>query len=485
MEFDNILNKKYLNYQDYECIKTLIHKCSDVEVRNNMLLDVFSKNPYFGAKIFTSMNGINDGMKVLIDKKLIDIKNESDYRKKDLVLAYLELKKYDDFYKYFIEFENQFDRNIYEYFGRNLSCNQILCVLNAMTNVNNILGWKILTRYIKSIYTSNYDEDVIKIILKLLEKKKYEECFILAIAVKIDCKLNYLIDEESKNRFINELSMDIKNKSRYSLYLSLKYGFSNVCTNSDTVINNVIEDVNHPLGKRYYSFFKRLDERSKMNDEQKKRILLKMGCTKRTANTIIEKESFGDIKVSDYKIVRNLYEVIDNTEESIKYIDKSIQILSHPFITMEKISIPNDAANKDRSIEYSLFNQYMAKDQDVYNIVFMYFNSLFRYIVDFEYVVHYIKDRFLLNENELKKVFEEYIFGGRVCRINENSISIRVKNVLTLRAFRMDISKSCIERNGGVVTLKLKDDFYFKFDYMLYECSKIYVCSPALIIEEM
>lgn len=43
MEFDNILNKKYLNYQDYECIKTLIHKCSDVEVRNNMLLDVFQK----------------------------------------------------------------------------------------------------------------------------------------------------------------------------------------------------------------------------------------------------------------------------------------------------------------------------------------------------------------------------------------------------------------------------------------------------------
>jgi hypothetical protein len=127
----------------------------------------------------------------------------------------------------------------------------------------------------------------------------------------------------------------------------------------------------------------------------------------------------------------------------------------------------------------------MSKENHPKQIVFLYFNSLFRYFINLEYVVVYLKNRFSLNARELNELFKDYIFYGSVFKVNQNSLSIRLKNVLTIQTCRMCNKHCSLIRDGVTVTPQLGENIYVKFDYIYEEIPKINVYLPTYTLEEM
>jgi hypothetical protein len=168
-----------------------------------------------------------------------------------------------------------------------------------------------------------------------------------------------------------------------------------------------------------------------------------------------------------------------------QHLVESLNTLQYPYSAREKFPASNDYYTEDKNRFYALFEKYMSKENLPKRIVFLFFNSLFRYLINLEYVVLYLKQHFSLSELELKDLLKEYILYGKVYKINANSVSIRCKNVLTTQTCCMYNRKCSLIRDGVTVLPQLGENIYFKFDYIYEEIPKINVYLPTYTLEEM
>lgn len=484
----NIVKNKCFNYKYHNSLKFMIHNCGDVETRDELLKDVFYCDAYLGSKIYMSMCDDSEKTKQLIDEVLIDVKYRAkkELRKLRVLLAYLELEEFEDFYEYYAEIEDILNKNEFSYVARNISYRQMLIFMRAMANGRTKIGWTILARYIKQVYTPDYDDILYELLEDLLIHKKYELCSTVLAVTKFENKMLKLLTKEEHNTYLEELiKSGITNRKKYILYLSLQYGYEENGNNSDEMVQKILDDTQYISGAWYVPFIKNLSRNMKLDNEQKIKIMLKIGMEEKAARDIICKGLFDIVMLTHSGEKAVLTELVDDRPRFMEYITYTINTMQFPFSAREKISTRSDAVQYDRSREYSVFNEYMEKENDPNKITYLYFNSIFRYIVNLEYVVEYLKNRFFLNEKQLKTTFGDYILWGRVCKVNDYSVSIRVKNVFTLRPCRMNTNKYWIERDGLKVKLKEKDDFFFKFAYMMDDGAKINVHFPTFSIEEM
>lgn len=485
----NIVKNKCFNNKYHDSLKFMIHNCNNIEIRDELLKNVFYCDAYLGSKIYMSMCDDREETRQLIDNILIDIKYRAQkiLRKVRVLLAYLELDELEDFFEYYMEIEDILTYNEFSYIARNVTYCQMLVFMRAMMNGYTKIGWSMFAKYIKQVYTPDNDEELFALLAELLKCKKYEACSTIMAVIGLSSKMIKLLTEESRQKYWEELvETGLKNNKRFVLYLNLRYGYNENGNNSNVILQNILEDTHFLNGKWSASFLKKLARNEVLTKEQKTIFLLKIGLEEKAARKIVEEERFEVVMLAQSKEKLVLAELLDDRQKLMDYITyTTIDTMQFPFSARERITIRNDASQYDRTREYSIFNEYMEREQEPRKIAYLYFNSIFRYIVNLEYVVEYLENRFALNEKQLKTIFGDYILWGRVCKVNENSVSIRVKNVLTLHPCRMNTNKYWIERDGVKVKLKIKDDFYFKVAYLMKNGSKLNVHFPAFSIEDM
>ena len=490
LQFRELIKKKCFDAKYHNSLKYMIHNCDDIDTRNSILEIVFIYDPYLASKIYMSMCDDNPETIERIDNILAQVKEyaRSQLKKTRLLMAYLELEKINEFYVYYYKVVSQFDKRTYIYMTANLTYKQILYVLNAIINSKmkkcNFIG--ICISNIRHKYTPEYDDMLIKLILKFFEAKTYTECWKLAVATRKARNLKVILGQELTQQYINQLLEEGLNTShKYGLYLSLKYGYSGDSNNNEDVVNNIIQDKTFVQGSWVILFYLKLLSINQLKPHQQKCILLKMGFAEEIADTCVASGAY-DAVIRLKKINSKQLQILKSNPDMLEqHLEESFRNLIYPFSAREKASFREEDYAEDKSSLYALFHKYMDQEQDCKRIVFLYLNSLFRYLVNMEYVIEYLENRFTLNELEIRELFRGYILYGRVIKINDKSVSIRIKNVLTIRPCRMSSKKCYLYKDGKQVQPQLKDDLYFKFDYILEDGSKLNLHFPAFTIEDM
>ena len=488
LQVRELIKKKCFDAKYHNSLKYMIHSCMDTEVRNRLLACVFIYDPYLAAKIYMTMCDSSPKTLEFIDGILEQVKKhaKSQLKKTKLLMAYLELERMEDFYSYYHRMYQHFEKKTYIYMVKYLPYDKLLYLLDAMTTYRQQSYYTICISNIRYKYTPEYDDILWKNIRDLFENSNYSECWKLLSGTRKEKMIRTILGQAKAQEYMNKLLESGLNRSnKYYLFLSLKYGYSVNYENDEETIHNIIMDDTFMQGAWMVSFYIRFLRRHSLTLQQQELILKKMGLAQDVVEACMANgayESVMNLKKINSKQLQNLKA---EPELLKKELEESMNRMLYPYSAREKISFREEDYREDKSALYSLFEQYMCKEENPKRIVYLYFNSLFRYLVNLEYVVVYLRQRFSLNKPELKDLFKDYILFGRVGKINENSVSIRVKNVLTRQLCRMNYKKCQRLWDGETVKPQLKDDIYCCFDYIYDDGTKINVDLPAFTLEEM
>lgn len=488
LQVREIIKKKCFDAKYHNSLKYMIHSCIDAEVRNRLLACVFIYDPYLASKIYMTMCDSSTETLEFIDNILEQVKQyaKSQLKKTKLLMAYIELDRMEDFYLYYDRMYQHFEKKTYIYMVKYLSYDKLLYLLDAMIAHKQQVYYTICISNIRHKYTPEYDDVLMKLIRKLFENNNYSECWKLLSGTRKEKVLRTILGQALVQDYICRLlESGLNRPHKYCLFLSLKYGYSVNYENSDETVHNIIRDNTFMQGAWMVSFYIKFLRRNTLSTQQQELVLKKMGFAQDVVDACMVNgayESVMNLKKINSKQLQKLKEEPSVLEQQL---EESLNSMLYPFSAREKISFREEDYSEDKSALYGLFEQYMSKENNPKRIVFLYFNSLFRYLVNLEYVVVYLRQRFSLNIYQLRDLFKEYILFGRLIKINENSVSIRVKNVLTVKPCRMNTKKCRLYRDGETVKPQLKDDTYLHFDYIFDDGSKINVHFPAFTLEEM
>lgn len=488
LQVREIIQKKCFDAKYHNSLKYMIHSCMDREVRNRLLASVFIYDPYLAAKIYMTMCDSSTETLEFIEGILEQVKQhaKSQLKKTKLLMAYLELDRIEDFYLYYDKMYQHFEKKTYIYMAKYLTYEKLLYLMDAMIIRKQKKYYTICIGNLRHKYTPEYDDILMRILRDLFENEHYSECWKLLIGTRKEKYFRTMLGQTLTQDYIRQLiETGLNRPHKYGLFLSLKHGYSVNYDNSEEILRNVISDKTFMQGAWMLSFYTRFLRENELNSFQQELVLKKMGFAKDIVDACMANgafESVMNLKKINSKQIQKLKE---NPEILEQQLVESMHTMLYPFSAREKISFREEDYSEDKSALYALFEQHMSKENDPKRIAFLYFNSLFRYLVNLEYVVVYLRQRFSLNVYQLRDLFKDYILFGRVIKINENSVSIRIKNVLTVRPCRMNHKKCHIFRNGEAVNPQPKDDIYFHFDYIFDDGTKINVHFPAFTVEEM
>lgn len=135
--------------------------------------------------------------------------------------------------------------------------------------------------------------------------------------------------------------------------------------------------------------------------------------------------------------------------------------------------------------DYAYFDHCVKNFSSAKTLTRVYFNTPLKYVVNFEYLIKTLYQRYNYDERDLRYLLRNYTFKGRVCKVNDSSISIRAYNIWTLLPCRINKQKYLVI-NGSKEHFPSKGEIiYFKFDYLALDSNKVNVYLPALSLEKM
>ena len=486
-QINELVRKKCFDSKYHNSLKYMIHNCEDIKIRNSILKRVFFNDPYLGSQIYMSMCDDNAETIKDINRMLTKVEAHSKNKLKiaRLLMCYLEMGEIDKFYSYYSKIAPNLYSKQYIYMARHLSYFQLLYLIDAMISCNQSHHGASCMKKLWQKYSSEHDEFLVKLICKLLEENSYAMCWKLISETRKAKNIGAMLGPDLRDQVINKmLSGSLNDTYHYNLYLSLKYGYTGYDDNKE-VIARVIEDDNAILGNWCVIFYTRLLTRYELTPEQQKSALLRMGVIKEVADICIAREmpttftEFGRFTRIELKKIKEDPILLET--RLVESLNKRLYLFS----TLDTMRFFGMDWVENNGWIYDLFHKYMDTKEDAEEIVFYYFNSLYRYFIYLEYVVTYLTERFSLQEQELRRLFKGYLLYGKVIKINKNSVSIRMINVFTAKACRLSLKKVYRDREGAPIHPQIGDEFYFKFNYLVIDYQKLYLYQPTYTLERI
>jgi len=488
----NVLGKDFsqmaLQRKYYNTIKFMVHMTDSRNKRKMMISQIARVNPYLCAQIImTICEDTKEEEDFLIDYIESRLENATNNHKKSLLLiGLLELKQYDKFFEGYASSKDWiYDEKTRKFLRNNLSAKQQLILLEALLrNGEN----KYINEFVTSLKKKCSDENRLDVIsfAKRIAGQGYIQCsYDLLNSVKLEHEM-YAIFDENRSILENQISnkKSFQNPNECSLYLFYKFNIYSKTIN-DLELWDVFFDetgwIRHTESFRV--LIKRYLKNGFLNDQTILYFLDRFGVRQESYNKEMAKSY-----LNNYLGTGTVY--IEPYYSSMCFEDKMISLLDDPnFINKYEFSLERLGINTNFDVNqakeyYLYFDKCFSNYKNVENIIRVYFNSPIKRFVNIEYLIVSISKRFNIDEKKMKYLLGDYVFKGKVCRINDNSVSIRAFNVWTVRSCRLNIRKYWVtDNNGQKHQLEIGDILFFKFAYITDE-GKINVHYPELSYEK-
>lgn len=114
---------------------------------------------------------------------------------------------------------------------------------------------------------------------------------------------------------------------------------------------------------------------------------------------------------------------------------------SYVFSEDKRLSKDDNFRKNFMEEDYVYFDHCVKNFSSAKTLTRVYFNTPLKYVVNFEYLIKTLYQRYNYDERDLRYLLRNYTFKGRICKVNDSSISIRAYNIWTLLPCRMNNQK--------------------------------------------
>lgn len=493
MENDELLSEEVLQmslrWENYDKITEII-QTAEPEERQAMLTQLAYHNPYLSAKIVmeTSSNNQKEEKEELlrvINKRLAKVINS--LSRKLLLLALLELEENEQFW--FVDKSNVdfSEKKTIRYFLDRLNLKQRLTLIQFFATYQEGVHVRIAMNMVLHQWQDEISpeekESSVDTAKVLIQNGKPGDAYRLLQAIEVDRDFSQVLGISEE-----ELLQSVESRSPFltvneaGFLCNLKYGLRAETADSKGVWDAICQGTQEITDISINGLIKRYVKRGVFSDETLLHILKLRGfsdesCMKCLSDRscvltllspshkeCVYKEPFYSLLEDEKKIMELLEdETFDN---DYRFSEKRLDKATNKGVVTE---------------EREYFDRCTKNYSSAKNLVRVYFNTPLKYVVNLEYLIETIIKRFDYSETDLRYLLRGYTFKGKVCRVNENSVSIRAYNVWTCLPCRLGNQKcrrdKQLPEKGEII--------YFKFDYLAVGSRKINVCLPVASLEEM
>lgn len=483
-----------LERKNYDPIIEMVCAAEGPETRWAMISQLAYRNPYLSAKIVmtTSSNQEEEKRDLLkiINNRLQEVSNI--FSRQLLLLSLLELEEDEGFKtadKYGADLA---DIKTVRYFITRLNLKQQMVFIRFMAGYHDGAG----VRNAVNIMLNRCDgwippeeenrADVVETAKILLISRKPDCTYKLLKAVGIRGNFSQALgmsDEELIDAIMRGGPLLAEDAAEF--LFNVKYGLKIETVNDRDAWTLIYQNSMGVMPASIDGLVRKYARHDVFSKETLLHILKLRGVSEDECNKCLTSKSSmmsrltGDCRDTIYK--RPFYPIMQDEKKIISLLDDENFESIYRFSEDRRLDLNTNKKVAEDEREY--FDYCAQNFSSARNLVRVYFNTPLKYAVNLEYLIKTIMERFQYGETDVKYLLRDYTFRGKVCRLNEKSVSVRAFNVWTSLSCRLNRRK-CI---GGEESqcLRLNQMIYFKFDYLEANSGKINVCLPAVSLERV
>ena len=494
------IKKKCQQIKYYKSIIFMVHVLPDKTFRKLLIGKIANVNAFLAARIITTIcedtqEEQNYLLNILIYKSIKAYKPDE---QKLLLLALIELEEYEIFesrLKYNLKlFRNDYDSysNLTFYFSQ-LRTDQQLVLISLILKYNNKFRLQPFRYVLESTYESNEGNDnkILAIVKNEIDKGNLSNIETLLRVSKLNLKettANLSAKNRMKLKYILFNRPRTPKRSELALYYFLSYQLSIQNMNNLYIWHALLEEENvyeylHLFCRflKYYYFkckiikaetiemiydYLNLNLIVKTNNTECKEIFINGFVT---GKRFFQPPFFSLMKNESFLMAFLNGERYQNSKFVHLYI-KLINKNQHSgFFFVDKYS------SSEIEFCYNYFDECLKNYSRVDNFIRVYFNSSMKYTISCEYFIEKVINQFKCSSEDLKILFKDIFFKGKIYRVDENWIFV------TSNDFNADFYFKAIVGYGGCFFAGM--EIYFAIVGLDFENKKqivIKIVSPSL-----
>lgn len=503
MEKDRLLSwdllQMSLHWENYDIIIEMIHATEELEVRREMISQLAYQNPYLSARAVMTMSYDTEEEKEeerncllkIIHSRLSHVSNELSRRL--LLLSLLELEENEDFRSTDKGSVDLTNTKTIKYFIDRLNLKQQLAFIRFMAEYQEGVHVKSVVKIVLSRCSVPSKESDISAVIDtakvLLENRKPGCAYKLLQFVGVRQDFSQVLNKSEQ-----ELTDIIMGKAPFltadetEFLYNIKYGLRAETVNEISIWTAIFQEKTKLVDTPITNLIMRYVKSGMLSDEVLVPILELKGIPKEEQLKGIENRKYLNsvlsprYKGSIYK--EPFYSLMGNEKKILNLLEDGSFENYYAFSEDKRVSRDTNS-KEDLTEEYAYFNQCVQNFSSARVLVRVYFNTPLKYVVNFEYLIKTLYECYGYDETDIRYLLRGYILKGRVCQINDSSVSIRAYNFWTLLPCRLSKPKGFVSAEGGKRLPNKGEIIYFKFDYLAEDSDKVNVYLPALSLEEM
>ncbi len=430
----------------------------------------------------------------IIEHRLQKVSNE--FSRRLLLLALLELEETERFEsteKGLVDLTNS---KTIRYFMHNLSVRQQLYFIRFLINHLEGTGVRIAVNAIVRRYgvSCRFKEietvSIVDTAKLLLLNRKPGDAYRLLEMIGIQQNFGQVFGESEEELIailMKEAPFLLEDETEF-LY-NIKYGLRKDTINDIGIWMDILQQKVRVSNASISALIIKYARDGMFSNETLMRILEHKGVSAEDCKKCIENKKYL-IEVlkpaSKESIYREpFYSLMKDEKKMINLFDDENFENRYAFSDDKRINRDADFRKNFMKEDYAYFDQCAKNFSSAKALIRVYFNTPLKYVVNFEYLIETLYKRFDYDNRDFRYLLRGYTLKGRVCKVNDTSISIRAYNIWTLLPCRMNKQKSLVI-DGNKKRFPSKGEIiYFKFDYLALDSHKVNVYLPVLSLEKM
>lgn len=491
---ENILKKKItkmaVQQKYYNSIKFMVHMTDNKYTRQMMISQISYANPYLCAQIImTICEDTQDEEKYLLDtilKRLDRVSNN--YKRVFLLMALVELGENEKFGEALLKNNDLINYKTFRIFLNNFNIKQQLVLIRILLNAGTSRYVSTIIQNLEKCYSSENDLEAIDLAKTLIDRGELTIAYKLMKLVKFDYDVSKILG--LKKEYIKSLLLKkapLSSPDDFEIYLNAEYGFSRKDADDSVAWKIIIDNENVSIyGSALDNLLKKYLKENLLSNNTILNILRMRGINEDYIDeNAADEYLYNLLKKKDTVHGEPFYSLMQNENEILGFLNSGKFINKYQFNEDAKLNL-NTTHNIDLTkVPYEYFDQCVKSFKSSENLIRVYFNTPLKCTINLEYLINALKKKFDCDESRIRFLLGDYVFKGKVCKVNENSVSIRPFNIWTLKPCRFNTKKYWVSDGEERHIVKVGDILYFKYNYMASDSEKINVHFPELSLERM